>query len=162
MKKIILYIALAIFLILALISFRIGKQAVNVRGQEKLKEQETMTTGLQQEKLGEPETVTTGSPAFPAKQTAQQFPLPKISPAITIIKPPAKENSSSFSESIKNKNQGKDADSSSSRSSPAVSEKESGTFSEEEGEDNSAVTKINKQPSEVESKEMNERGIIMY
>jgi hypothetical protein len=45
-RSIILYIALAIFLILALISFRINKQAVNVRKQEKLRELETMTTGL--------------------------------------------------------------------------------------------------------------------
>jgi hypothetical protein len=165
MKKIILYIALAVSLILALISFRINKQVVNVQKQEKLKEQETITTGLQHEKSGEQETTKTGLPAFPAEQAAQQFPLPKISPAITIIKPasPVKENSSFFSESIKNKSQGNNADSFSSRSNPAASEKESVTFFEEEGEENSsAITKINKQPSEIESKEMNEAGIIMY
>jgi len=163
MKKIIVYIALAILIILALISFRINKQAVIVQQkQEKIVEQETVTTGLQQEKIVEQETVTTALPAFPARQTARQLPLPKIKPTITIIRPPAEENSSSFSESIENKSQGKDVDSFSSRSSPTVSEEESDIFSEEEGGDSSAITKINKQPSEIESNEMNERGIIRY
>jgi hypothetical protein len=166
MKKIILYIALAVSLILALISFRINKQVVNVQKQEILKEQETTTTGLlQHEKSGEQEIMTKGLSAFSSEQTTQQLPLPENRPAITIIKPPvsAKENSSFFSESIKNKSQGNNADSFSSRSNPAASEKESVTFFEEEGEENSsAITKINKQPSEIESKEMNEAGIIMY
>ena len=44
-----------------------------------------------------------------------------------------------------------------------ASKKESDVFSEEiKGAGDSAVTKVNKYPSESESNEMNERGIIMY
>lgn len=161
MKRIILYGSLVIFFILALISFRVTKEAVNIQKEEKLNVPETKTRGLQEEGLNAPEVVTRGFHASSEGQAAQSLPLAKNKPAITIIKPPAKENLNSFSENIESKREKQGAGSPSSYSNLSVSEKESG-ISSEEGQADSGITKLNKQPSEIESKEMNERGIILY
>ena len=161
----ILYITAAIFFILALISFRAAKEAVSIQKQGELKTPEAVTTGLRHEQSKEPGTAATEQrPAFsPKEYPAQPIPAAGNRSAITIINPAAEENSESFSESIENISRKKDIESFSSQSGSASSERKSDIFSEE-GDDagDSAITKINRQPSESESAEMNERGIIMY
>jgi hypothetical protein len=165
MNRKILYIAAAILFILALISFRVGKETVNIRKQE-LKKPEAITTGLRQEQSKEPEIAAMDERQdfSPKKQPiAQSVPAAANKPGITIIKPIVKENSKSFSEDIENKSRQRDTDSFSSRSGLTAPKKESDVFSEEDATaGDSAITKVNKYPSESESKEMNERGIIMY
>ena len=166
MNKKILYIAAAVLFILALISFRAGKETANVRKQTELKKSEAITTGLRQEQSKEPEIAAMDErPDFsPKKQPmAQSVPVAANKPGITIIKPIVKENPKSLSEDIENKSRQRDTDSFSSHSGLTAPKKESDVFSEEdEGAGDSAITKVNRQPSESESKEMNERGIIMY
>ena len=164
MKKLILYASLIIIFILALISFRFGKgkEIVNIKVLENKKEIEKTTRGI---------------PIFPMEQSTQtqsftieqsvQTPLsiPESKPAITIInvRTPVKEAFSLNQDErtiAKKRTPRQELSASSSSLESARSAGED--VSEEIEEVPGGITKVDKYPSETETKEMNERGIIMY
>lgn len=141
MKPKILYVSFAALIIVMLISILISIQSARI--QSTLEETN-------------PQQIVTQQPSALSEQTPQLPPVFNNRPAITIIKPEPKENPTPASEEKINKRQLPKRLSASPSQSPAVPEIES------EGQPASGVTRIGKRPTEIENKEMNARGIIMY
>lgn len=142
MKQKILYISFAILIIVIIISLLISRE--NAKIQSLVEETK-------------PQQIVTQAKSALSGQTQQLPSAFDYRPAITIIKPQPKENPTPVpaSEERINKRQQPERLSASSSQSSAVSEGEP-------DESDSGVTKIGKRPTEIENKEMNAQGIVMY
>ena len=141
MKLKILYVSFVALIIVILISILISRESVKIQ------------SALEETK---PQQIATQQQSTFSEQTPQLPSAFEYRSAITIIKPQPKENPTPASEEKINKRQQPERLSASSSQSPAVSE------GEPEEQPASGITKIDKQPTEEENKEMNARGIIMY
>jgi len=100
------------------------------------------------------------TPGIFVEQEARQSPPASLHrPAITVIKAPTKEKAVAvFEDKIKGIQEPTKSPSSAAQN-PPVPQSASDNFSDEP---TSGITKINKRPSEAESKEMNEKGIMIW
>ena len=147
MKPKVLYLLLAAFLIIIFISVLINIWLNNMSLKIKADEKQTASQQLKIE-----------SPAMLEEQAAQSLPAAVSKSAIIIIRPPAKEKAVS-EDKIKEEQQQVNTPSSATEGSP-VSQGYGNDFSEEPS---SGIIKADRmRPSEVESKEMNERGIMIW
>ena len=142
MKPKILYLSFACLIIAILISIFISRESVKI--QPALEETN-------------PQEIVTQQQSALSGQTQQLSPASYNRPAITLIKPQPKENLTPVpaSEERINERQQPERLSASPSQSTVVSE-------EEPDESDSGITKIGKRPTEIENKEMNSRGIVMY
>lgn len=142
-SKKILYVVFSVLVIVIIIAIWNGKESLKIQSVSGEAKSEQVAT-QQQGALSE---------------YAEQLPsASRNKPAITMIKPRSEEETNppigETAEKIEKSQQAK---------SQATSVSPDATVSEEASEDSSAgITKINKRPTEIESKEMNARGIVMY
>lgn len=148
MKRIAIYISLAVIIILLLLSMWIGNKMVNIQNQG-------------QDKPDAFKIIVNDRPVFPVDQVSKPLPMAQTKPAITIIKPLAQEKPLHVVEAAKKKTKKVEEESISSLASQEVQVEEKDVFSGQ-AEDSSGITILNKQPTEEETMEMNERGIIIY
>ncbi len=144
MKLKILYVSFVALIIVILISILISRESAKI--QSVLEE----TT---------PQQIITQQQSALSGQTQQLPPAFDNRPAITLIKPYPKESPTPAQEERINKREQPERLSASPSQSPAVSERESDDLTDETA---SGITKIGKQPTEEEKREMNTRGIVMY
>ncbi|MFH1458195.1 MAG: hypothetical protein ABIG31_03385 [Candidatus Omnitrophota bacterium] len=148
MKPKILYISLAIFisviLINILINIWVNRESAKFQPAAKKAEHQQARVEV---------------PSAFMEQVPQPPPSSVNKPAITVIKPPSKEEPAPVLEEKINESQKPEETPMPSTPSSAVSDGDSGDIADESA---SGITKINKYPSEIENKEMNERGIIMW
>jgi hypothetical protein len=114
-----------------------------------------------QENPAVPRIVVNDRPVFPVGEASQPSPMAQTTSAITIIGTLPQEKPSPARETVKKKPRQVIEELFSSMASQEVWVEQKDVVSGQ-AEAGSGITVINKRPSEEETKEMNQRGIVMY